>query len=112
MAVYLPISTERARDDDLRAVLDGRAYRFAFAWNTTGEFWTFDLKRDDGSYLLRGLRFTLGVNMLRQFVGEEFPPGRLVAVDTSGLGQRAGRRDLFSGRVQLVYIPASEVSDA
>ena len=86
MADVVPFTTAAAREPDLRMLLDGTLFRFAFAWSTTGEYWSIDLKRDDGTYLFRGLRLTYGVNLLRQFVGEEFPPGRLVAVDTTGQG--------------------------
>lgn len=113
MATVVPFTTNAARDPDLRIELDGTFYRFAFAWSTTGEHWTLDLKRADGSYLLRGLRITYGVNMLRQFVADDFPPGRLVCVDTTGQGDGGpGRLDLKRGRAQLVYLSAAEVAGA
>ncbi len=112
MAFEIPFVTDGAREEDLRVALDGTAYRLAFAWNTTEEYWALDLRRDDGTYLFRGLRLTLGVNILRQFVAAGFPPGSLVAVDTSGQGVEAGRDDLYSGRVTLVYLTAAEVAGA
>ena len=113
MALVIPFTSDAARDPDLRLLLDGTFYRLAFAWSTTGEYWSLDLKRDDGTYLLRGLRITFGVNLLRQFVADDFPPGRLVAVDTTGQGDGGpGRLDLQRGRTQLVYLSASEVAGA
>lgn len=110
MAVYLPITSTAAWIPDLRVLLDGTFYRFDFSWNETEGYWAVTLSQDDASPLFQGLRLTLGVNMLRQFVDEAFPPGALVLVDTSGQGIEPGRDDLSNGRVRVVYRTAAEVA--
>jgi hypothetical protein len=112
MAKVLPIRTDDPEDDGLRVRLDGVFYRFRLAWNTRGEYWTISMRDDTGASLIDGLRITLGVNMLRQFRGSMYPPGRLVAVDTSGSSTDPGRHDLYNRRVQIVYLTAAEVADA
>lgn len=112
MADVIPIRSDRAEDDGIRVRLDGVFYRFRLAWNTRFEYWSIGIRDDSGTPLLDGLRITLGVNMLRQFVGAMYPPGWLVAVDTSGSSTPPGRYDLYNRRVQLVYLPAAEVPDA
>lgn len=94
----------------IRKRLDGAQYRLAYRWNTRGEYWAISLYDNDDTALVEGLRINLSRNMLRQFAGlAGFPPGALVAVDTSGTGVEPGRYDLANGRVQIVYLTAEEI---
>lgn len=110
MAVVIPVRTRRAADDAIRVRLDGPEYTLKLQWNTRIGYWSLSLFTADGTPLFEGLRLVVGVNMLRQFVGENFPPGALVAVDTQGKDEDPGRFDLVDNRVQIVYLTAEDVA--
>ncbi len=112
MAEVIPFSGGGANEQGVRRRLDGITYRFGRRWNTQGEYWALSLSKDDGTPLFAGLRGTLGVNILRQFVGDAYPPGSLVLVDTSGQSLPPDRTAFASGRVQLIYTSAEELNNA
>lgn len=111
MAEQIRVRFERP-EGEVRKWLDGRLYAFRFRWNTREQVWVVSIFTAEGDPIVQGLAVVPGVNLLRQVVSADAPPGALVAVDTRGTGQRAGRDDLVRNVVVLVYLTAEEVANA
>lgn len=89
-----------------------------FFWSTISEAtgvgnggWMIDISDQDGNPLVLGLGFVLSTDIFngyRHLAG--IPDGQLFAFDTSLEGLEPGLEDFISGRVQLLYRPADEVT--
>lgn len=108
MALILHTKTDGRQRYDLSAQLDGQTFRFEFAWNARGGFWSFMLSAADGTPLLRR-RVVVGFPLTGRFTDVRLPPGALVALDTSGKNEDPGLTDL-GGRVQLLYLEAGDIA--
>lgn len=90
--------------------LDGRIFGLRLHWSDCAQRWLADLSDRDGSQLWTGRTVAAGVDLNRASVGPEYPPGALVAIDSSGAKLDPGRRDLGSARrVPLIYVPAEDL---
>lgn len=107
MSLVLPTRTDLARysfDIDL----DAAKFTFDFEWNDRDAGWYFSMADADGVALLSGRRVVLGYPLIRIYKGAGFPPGELVAIDTSSQNQEPGFGDLGE-RVKLIYVTAAEL---
>lgn len=109
MAEVLPITFHQS-SGEVRTKLEGVEWRFFFAWNNRHRFWTVSLYEPDLTPVFLGIRVTTGIRLNRQIVNPVAPPGRIVAVDTSGARQPPGRHDLRTGKVQILYLTSAEVA--
>lgn len=104
-ALILPLDAV-APHYDVQVVLEGATYLFELRWNERSSAWFLSIHDGVGEVLTAGRRVVLGADLLGRSVDARLPPGTLVAVDSSGADQEAGRDDLGS-RVQLVYIEST-----
>lgn len=115
MSVLIPIL--RGADDtsffDLQATLDGVTYTLEFRWNVRLAAWFMNVLDVEGviPYLV-GVRLVADWPLAQAQVDRQ-PPGFFLAVDTAapetGGGTDPGFDDL-GNRVQLCYVPESEVT--
>lgn len=82
--------------------LDGVNYVLSFAFNYRSSLWSVDIAAADGTPILSGIPVQTGVDLIGRFVPESRPPGRLLAIDTTGNGTDPGRDDL-GNNVLLLY---------
>ncbi len=104
-ALILPVDAS-APHYDVQVVLEGATYLLELRWNERSTAWSLSISDVAGKLLVAGRRVVLGANLLGRSADARLPPGILVAVDSSGTDQEAGRDDL-GGRVQLVYIEST-----
>lgn len=98
---FLPIdSSDAAYTVDIP--LSGTIYRFAVAWNTRSQNWSFSIGLPDQDPIVAGLRIVGDWQYSQFFTDARLPPGRLYSVDLSGTGLDPGREDL-GDRVVMVY---------
>jgi hypothetical protein len=104
MTLVLP-ATSDAPWYDFEATLEGSTYRFELRWNGRSGAWFLSLQDAAGDVIAAGRRVVLGAQLLGRSADARLPPGTLLAVDTSGTDEEAGRDELGE-RVQLVYVEA------
>lgn len=92
-----------------QATLDGVDYLLELAWNTRDSRWYLSLFSAAGVALAQSIPLVVDFPLLRRFRGEEFPPGYLMAIDTTGAGREIEVQDDLGARVQLVYLTEAEV---
>jgi hypothetical protein len=108
----LPIDAVE-KNYQVTTVLEGDTFTFVVRWNAGRPpelpgAWFFDLYDVDGVIILAGVRIVLGTIFGRRSVDPRMPNGAIIASDTSGNDEEAGRDDLGS-RVRLYYIPAADL---
>lgn len=80
--------------------LAGARFVFDFLYNQREDAWYFHLTTEDGVKLARGIRISLGVNLLQFVVDRRAPQGKLVCVGPHD----PGLNDLEeNGVCQLVF---------
>jgi hypothetical protein len=94
---------------DLGVTLDGVAYLLELRWNTREEAWYLDVRLEDGTDVVTGIKVVVGFPLAARSAHAKLPPGALFASDTSGKNQDPGIADL-GNRVRLYYIPAAELA--
>lgn len=106
--VRLPI-TPRGPFFSVTTELDEVSYVFTFRWNGRGGWWLVDIASSGGVVLVRGLRLTVNVPLLRGFRSPLLPSGLLMAADSTGRGEDPTFESL--GRNTLVYyVPPEELA--
>ncbi len=103
--LILPVDAS-APHYDVQVVLEGATYLLELRWNERSSCWSLSIQDAAGEQLVSGRRIVLGANLLGRSADPRLPPGAIVAVDSSGTDQEAGRDDL-GGRVQLFYIEST-----
>lgn len=88
--------------------LDDATYNFQFNWNDRQASWFFNLLDVNGTPLVMGRKIVLNLFMIREFVGDQFPTGDLIALDTAVTLQKPGLKDLGS-RVILYYLDVNDL---
>jgi hypothetical protein len=88
---------------ELGVLLSGKKYIFDVHWNDRDQAWYFDLRNEDNSPILLGVKVVIDVVLGRRSTHEFFTTHMLVAVDTSGKRIDAGIGDL-GGRVQVLHV--------
>ncbi len=86
-------------------VLGGVSYLLDVRWNGRAEAWYLDVLTEDEEPIRRGIKLVLGSALGRRCVDTRFPPGILVAADTSGAGIDAGFDDMGERVVVLYFAP-------
>ncbi len=81
--------------------LDGVVYSFRIGYNLRTNSWKMNI--DD---LVKGLRLSGGVDLLKQFKHLDLPQGELRLVDLDGLGREPNKTNL-GDRVILQYTEAA-----
>jgi hypothetical protein len=109
MILEIPLRPDLAHYD-FSYTLDEVTYLFEFRWNSREEAWYFDLRLEDETDVLNGVKVVLGYPMGIRSRNANRPPGQLVAFDTSGRNEEAGLEDLGS-RVIILYYDLEEVNE-
>jgi hypothetical protein len=91
--------------------IEGTNYEFEFRWNYREEAWYFDLRLEDGTEIVLGVKVVVDWPLGRRSMHPKRLPGALIAVDTAGLQKDPGLNDLGS-RVQLQYLDAVSLREA
>ncbi len=108
MPGIIPIDGELGYQS-LQVTLDGVEYTIELDWNMRDSRWYLSLLAADGTDLVRGVAVTVDAPLLRRFVGG-FPPGDLMALDTTEAGAEITAMEELGVRVQLVYLTEAEVA--
>jgi hypothetical protein len=103
----IPTLTDGTQAYTVTVRLDGVSFRFDFAWNPRGSFWSFILYDAAANPLVRR-RVVVGFPLLARFKDVRMPYGELVAIDTTQQGTDPGIDEL-GARVQLVYLAAADL---
>jgi hypothetical protein len=107
MAVTLPLRPDLTHYD-FGISLDGTSYLLELRWNTREEAWYLDIRLEDGTDVVLGIKVVVDFILGRRSQHPARPPGVFFAVDTSGRRQDPGISDL-GARVQLLYFEAAEL---
>jgi hypothetical protein len=108
MILELPLVSDQPHFD-FEYVLDGVNYVFEFRWNDRAGEWFFDVRLEDGTDVLSGLKVVLDFPLGARSRHASRPPGMLIAFDSSGKQAEAGLEDLGS-RVRILYFDKSEIN--
>jgi hypothetical protein len=77
-------------------------------WNERAAAWFMDLYDEAESPIRVGIKVVIGTWLGRRSVDPRFPPGAIVAIDTSGAGRDATLDDLGT-RVILLFYSGEEI---
>ena len=110
MSLLIPTRTDGTQAYSQAVQLDGIAFRLDFSWNGRGKYWKVAIY-DAAANLLLSKAIRVGMPLLARYRDPAFPPGEMVANDTSGQDADPGVNDL-GARVQLVYYTAAEMAVA
>ena len=89
-------------------VLDGTQYLIDVRWNGRASTWFMDFYQADETPIRMGIAIVLGVILNGLCVDPAFPPGAMVAIDTSNQDLDAGLDDLGT-RVVVAYFPVADI---
>lgn len=79
----------------IRVPISTAHYLFDVYWNVRDTAWYFDLRNDDETVIVLGVKIVLGVDGLGALSGDPFfDEHKLIAVDSSGFDLDAGYDDL------------------
>lgn len=107
MAIFkIPLRTDLTHYE-FSITLDGVAYLLELRWNTREEAWYLDIRLEDKTDVVTGIKVVLGFPLGRRSQHAKRPPGILLALDTSGRDIEPGISDL-GGRVELLYLDKAE----
>jgi hypothetical protein len=104
-AIELPVNSD-APHYDFSLMLEGRRFKIELRWNERSGAWFLSLYDAADELLAAGRRVVLGADLRGRARDARLPPGPIMAVDSSGRNQDAGRMDL-GVRVKLVYLESS-----
>ncbi len=93
----------------MRLSLSQQPYLFDVHWNSRDAAWYFDIRADDETPILLGIKAVLAATIGKRSTHDFFKAHLLTLVDTSGLGIDAGFDDL-GGRIQLLVSDGTETS--
>ncbi len=85
----------------MQVSLRNQPYLFDVRWNDRDGAWYFDLRQDDETLILGGIKVVLGGTIGHSSTHPFFQARSLTVIDTSGVGVDAGYDDL-GGRIQIV----------
>lgn len=88
--------------------LGGVSYVLDVRWNGRADAWYLDVLDEGADPIRVGIKLVLGAALGRRCVDPRFPPGILMASDTSGAGVDATLDDM-GDRVQVFYFPPEEL---
>lgn len=94
-----------------RSVLDGIVYRFRLKYRERYDCWDIGISTTDGTEIIAGIRVTEGNDMLAAYTDSNLPAGKLVCVDTQGLGATPTRSDWRERHILTYTSPSGEVVD-
>lgn len=108
MALVIPTRQDRLHYE-FETTLDGELYTFEFRWATREAAWFVSTFEEDGTPLAVNRKVVLGIPIAKRD-GKNRPPGRMIAVDTSGQDIEAKSDDLGT-RVLILYYEEGERLD-
>ena len=82
--------------------LDGASYTFDMVWSHRAQAWFMSITDGSSIPLLDGKKVTTGANLARNIAAEDVLKGKLIIVDTVGLGEAPNINDLGT-RFLLIY---------
>src|SRR4051812_14418071 len=101
MATLVLPSSSEADAFNFQVRLEGVIYDFTLRWNTRDDHWYADVADTDGNAIASGIKVVADWPLLKGLAQGTRPPGDVVALDSSGLGD-PGLQDLGE-RVLLLY---------
>ncbi len=90
--------------------LEGEEYVFDIRWNSREESWYMSIFDGEANPIRQNIKIVLGVKLGKRVTHADFPPGAMVAVDTTNRGIEAKYDDLGE-RVIVVYLSSAEVAE-
>jgi hypothetical protein len=93
--------------------LEGRDYRFDFAYNQREDRWYLSIYDDEDDPLVTGLKIITSFPLLRRYQADpRVPPGELMAISLTGDDSPPGFSDFGVGRrVELTYFEAATAQE-
>lgn len=107
MPVQLPLEPSIA-NYDVSTTLDGSLYKLDVHWNPRDSSWYFNISDQFGTLIWGDIRIVLGCILGSTCTDPRFPPGILLAVDTTRSNLDASFADLGT-RVVVIYYTAAEL---
>jgi len=93
-----------------QVVLDSVPYVFEFYWNNRGSFWSLTIYNKNNSLLIAGLKVVKNLNLLNNYGKIDALPAALLMAKSQADGDNTeiAYGDIYSGLVNIVYIPRSD----
>lgn len=88
--------------------IDSVPYQFRFRWNSRASAWFMDIREQDDTPIVLGVKVVLGTSLGRRSTHPLFSSGAFRAIDTTNKGLEATLDDLGS-RVEIRYFSVVEV---
>lgn len=108
MSVTIPLRSDLPHYT-FQVELDSASYEFEVRWNEAAAGWIMSIFTSDAQPLITGLRLVVDWSLAGRYADARLPPGKLIALDTSGAHADPTRNDLGS-RVILLYFSEAEVA--
>ena len=94
---------------DMQIVLDNVTYTLEFQWNFRESSWYLSVKTETGEDIQTNIKVVVEWALGARSVDSRWPPGKLIAIDTTNTSTNPGIADL-GDRVDLLYYSAAEVA--
>ena len=106
--IEIPITDYPDFSEDIE--LDGVPFRFAFIYNSRGDYWTMTVADSNGNIIVAGLKVVIDYELIKSYglFRTVLPAGLIFPVDPSEKTLRVGRDDLPTN-VKVVYVPEDEI---
>lgn len=99
--IVLPVRNDFKRYE-FQTGLEGVTYRFSFGYNTRASKWFFNISDVSGNQLLADIPVLINIPLTDQYINEELPPGRFIAIDETGQNREPGI-DNFGTEIKFLY---------
>lgn len=107
MPVTIPLRPDLLHYE-MQVSLDETVYTLELQWSGREEAWYLNVRTEAGEPIYSGIKVVVDHPLGMRCRDVRFPPGMLVAHDTTGARQDPGIEDL-GARVQLLYHEAAEL---
>ncbi len=92
---------------EFQVELDNATYGLELRWNFLSEAWFMSIYTSDDILVVADIRIVVDWPLGGRYADARMPPGRLIALDTTGEHQDPGLADLGT-RTQLLYFTRDE----
>lgn len=105
--LQLPLASLPAYNYDIE--IESIIYNFTFLYNSKFNFWTMDIRRQDLTPIILGVKLVLNYNLRYPYAYPDLFTGNLYLIDETNTLERVGIDDL-SNKCKLIYVSMDELN--
>lgn len=107
MATYIIPLDSVSKNYSTRVTLDEEQFIIDVLLNSRDNNWYVDVKSDDGTYIVAGVKLLVGTSVIGRSTSSKRPPGEIFTISTNSSFEPPGKDGLGSSML-VTYISADD----